>query len=75
MYQGVSANGLSLMGGLLEAGEIGPYRLVTVPLSPPGYQVTEEWLNQLQTAITQEEEKRGTFPRHSAFGLCAFSKQ
>lgn len=61
VYQGVS-NGLSLMGGLLEAGEIGPYRLVTVPLSPPGYQVTEEWLNQLQTAITQEEEKRGLSP-------------
>ena len=61
VYQGVS-NGLSLMGGLLEAGEIGPYRLVTVPLSPPGYQVTEEWRNQLQTAITQEEEKRGLSP-------------
>ena len=35
---------------------------MTVPLSPPGYQVTEEWLNQLQTAITQEEEKRGLSP-------------
>ena len=60
-YQG-TANGFSLMGGLLESEESGPYRLVTSPLAPPWCQVTEEWLDQLQAAITQEEEKRGVAP-------------
>ena len=60
-YQG-TANGFSLMGGLLESEESGPYRLVTSPLAPPGCQVTEEWLDQLQAAITQEEKKRGLSP-------------
>ena len=60
-YQG-TANGFSLMGGLLESEESGPYRLVTSPLAPPWCQVTEEWLNQLQAAITQEEKKRGLSP-------------
>lgn len=60
-YQG-TANGFSLMGGLLESEESGPYRLVTSPLAPPWCQVTEEWLDQLQAAITQEEKKRGLSP-------------
>ena len=60
-YRG-RANGLSLMGGLLEARELGPYRLVTSPLAPPGYQATKEWLDQLQAAVTQEEKKRGLSP-------------
>ena len=60
-YRG-RANGLSLMGGLLEARELGPYRLVTSPLAPPGYQATKEWLDQLQTAVTQEEERQGLSP-------------
>ena len=60
-YRG-RANGLSLMGGLLEARELGPYRLVTSPLAPPGYQATKEWLDKLQTAVTQEEERQGLSP-------------
>ena len=60
-YRG-RANGLSLMGGLLEARELGPYRLVTSPLAPPGYQATKEWLDQLQAAVTQEEERQGLSP-------------
>ena len=36
--------------------------MVTSPLAPPWCQVTEEWLDQLQAAITQEEKKRGLSP-------------
>ncbi len=50
-------NGLSVLGGFIEAESLGPYRVITESLGT--HPATSQWLDQLQSAITELENNRG----------------
>lgn len=58
-YSG-TANGLSVLGGFIEQTSIGAYSAVVDTLSESQYRFTAQWLDDLQEAITTEENRRGS---------------